>query len=189
MARTRARASMLRRSLRAACQPMATWSSCIADDGNRVDTRRSGQSLELGDEACLRVLRDHQAGVDARIVGQEGRKPGAARDVKRSVTASFRHGGNVSDGNRQEVEHVADRSPVEVAAAGDSTIESDDGVVDGSGEFAIRDCLRMGNGVQRGPMNLRRAPQRVGVLHASAFRSLMAGDDGRVDQQSAKVAR
>src|SRR5690348_6806120 len=38
-----------------------------------VDRRGYGEPLELGDDPGLGVLRDHVAGVDARIVGEEGR--------------------------------------------------------------------------------------------------------------------
>ena len=54
-------------------QPIETWSSCIARARDRVDARRHGEPLELGDDRRLRVLGDHVA-----RSRRPGRRPGTA---------------------------------------------------------------------------------------------------------------
>ena len=90
MASTRVSPSTARRSLRAADQPIETWSSCMRRRRDRVDRRRHGEPLELGDDRGLRVLGDHVPGVDARVVGEErragrgcGRRRGTGRCAAR----------------------------------------------------------------------------------------------------------
>ena len=80
-----------------------------------VHARGRGEALELGHQRRLRVLGDHQPGVDTRVVGQERRQAVAARLVEEAVGAPLGHAREVGDGDRQEVEHVADGRAVEVA--------------------------------------------------------------------------
>ena len=62
------------RSLRAAAQPIDTWSSCIALVGSESTLAGRGQPPVLGHHRRLRVLGDHQARVDAGVVGEERRQ-------------------------------------------------------------------------------------------------------------------
>ena len=82
IATTRVSPSTERRSLRAADQPIETWSSCMALDGIESTRGRDGEPLELGDDRGLGVLRDHVAAVDARVVGEERRQAVAARPCR-----------------------------------------------------------------------------------------------------------
>ena len=72
---------MARRSLRAAAQPIDTWSSCIAEDGIESTEAGTASRLSSATIAGLRVLGDHVPGVDARVVGEERRQalPSARR--------------------------------------------------------------------------------------------------------------
>src|SRR5690606_17713925 len=111
----------------------------------------------------LRVLRDHVAGVDARVLGEERRQPVAAGDVEDPVGASLADGGDVRDGDREEVEHVPDGGAVEVAVALHPPVGGDHRVVDGGGQLARGDGVGVGEGVAGGAVHLGRAAQRVGV--------------------------
>ena len=107
--------------------------------------------------------------------------------VQEPVGAPFGDRGEVGRGDGQEVEHVADRRAVEVAVALDPAVERDDGVVDGAGELAVAHQAGVRERVAAGPVHLRRAAQRVGVLHAGAFSGAVAGHDGGVGEQHPQV--
>ena len=108
--------------MRAADQPIETWSSCIAEDG--IESTLAGAASRLFSEtsARLRVLGDHQAAVDARVVGQERRQAVRARDVEHPVGAALGDGGDVGRRDGQEVEHVGDGGAVEVAVGLDAAL-------------------------------------------------------------------
>ena len=157
--------------------------------GDRVDARGDRQPLELGDDRRLRVLGDHQAGVDARVVGEERREAGAALHVEEAVRAALGDRGDVRDGDGEEVEDVADRRAVEVAVGLHAPVGRDDGVVDRRGELAVGDQRRVGDRVAGGAADLRRAAQRVGVLHPRVLGAAMARDDRAVRQDGPHVRR
>ena len=90
IASTRPSASTLRRSLRAADQPIETWSSCIADDGIESTLAGAASRFISRHQRGLRVLRDHVPGVDARVVGQERRQPVRAGDVEHAGRCAAR---------------------------------------------------------------------------------------------------
>ena len=74
-----------RRSLRAAAQPIDTWSSCIAERRDRVDAGRHRQPLELGDDRGLRCT--------ARSCGRSrrrGRRRGTAAGRAMRAGSSIR---------------------------------------------------------------------------------------------------
>ena len=66
MATTRVKLSTTPRSFRPAAQPIDTWSSCMADVGMLSTLAGDGQPAAVGHEGGGGVLRQHQAGVDAR---------------------------------------------------------------------------------------------------------------------------
>ena len=72
-------------------------------------------------------------------------------------------------------------------AALDPAVQRDDGVVDGAGELAVAHQAGVRERVAAGPVHLRGAAQRVGVLHAGAVPGAVAGHDGRPGQQRAQV--
>ena len=73
--------------MRAADQPIDTWSSCIAEDG--IESTLAGAASRFSSEtiAGLGVLRDHVPGVDAGVVRQERRQAVAAGLVEEPVGA------------------------------------------------------------------------------------------------------
>ena len=79
--------------------------------------RRRGEPLHLGDQAGLGVLGDHQARVDPGVTREEGRQSEAAIHVEETVGAPLAHRRDVSERDREEVEHVPDRRAVEVTVA------------------------------------------------------------------------
>ena len=143
MASTRVSPSTARRSLRAACQPIDTWSSCIAEDG--IESTRAGTASRLSSEtiAGRGVLGDHVAGVDAGVVGQERRQAVAAGDVEQPVGAPLADARDVGDRDGQEVEHVG-RPGRRGSCRCDSTRPSGSttGLSIGGGELAVGDRRR-----------------------------------------------
>ena len=104
----------------------------------------------------LGVLRDHVAAVDARVRGQERRQPVAAGLVEEPVGAPLADRGDVGRDDREEVEHVGHRRPVEVAVGLDpALLGQHDRVVDGRGELAAGDGGGVLDGVAGGAVHLR----------------------------------
>src|SRR5690606_18821291 len=126
---------------------------------------------QLADQGGLRVLGDHQPGVDPGVVGQEGRQSVAAVLVQQPVGAALGDGAQVGGGDGEEVQDVGDRGAVEVAVglhprSAGGVLGQYDRIVDGGGEFAFRDQPGVGQGVPSGPGDLGGAAHRVGVLDA-----------------------
>src|SRR5690606_9148807 len=142
--------------------------------GDRVRRRRYGGPLQLGDQGGLGVLGDHQAGVDTGVVGEEWRQSVAAVLVQQPVGAALGDGGQVGDGDGEEVQDVGDGRPVEVpvglhpasprAESLGGTPRQYDGIVDGGGEFTLGDQPGVGQRVASGAGDLRGAAHGVGVL-------------------------
>ena len=107
--------------------------------------------------------------------------------VEEPVGAPLGDRGEVGGGDGEEVEHVGHRRAVEVAVALHPAVERDDGVVDGARELAVAHQAGVRERVAAGPVHLRRAAQRVGVLHAGALRAAVAGHDGGAGEQRAQV--
>ena len=125
MASTRPSPSIERRSLRAALQPIDTWSSCIALVGIESTDAGAARRLSSLTIAGLGVLRDHVPGVDTRVVGQERVQAAAAGLVEEAVGAPLAHARDIRRRDREKVEHVAERCAVEVAVGLDATVERD----------------------------------------------------------------
>ena len=142
----------------------------------RADARGARQPAVLGDERGLRVLGDHEAGVDARLGGEERRQPVRARGVEQPVGAALGDPADLGDRDGEEVEREAERRAVEVAARLDAAVRQHHRVVDRARQLAGRHPLGVGERVARGAVDLRRAAQRVGVLHAVVVVAV-AGDD------------
>ena len=88
----------------------------------------------------------------------------------------------------EEVAREAERCAMEVAARLDAPVGQDHRVVDRRVELALGDRAGVGDGVERGAVHLRRAPQRVGVLHPGIALAV-AGHDCRTGEQAAQVGR
>ncbi len=92
-------------------------------------------------------------------------RPRLRGNVEEPVRATLADACHVGDGDRQEVEHVGDRCAVEVPVRLHATVEGDDGIVHGTGEFAPGDSPGMFDGVARGARYLRGTSDRVRILH------------------------
>ena len=89
MPSTRVRPSTARRSLRAACQPIDTWSSCMADDG--IESTLAGTASRLSSETspaavyCAIIRPESTPGSCARNAGSPWlRATSRNRSVRRS---------------------------------------------------------------------------------------------------------
>ena len=95
MARIARRLSTTLRSLRAAAQPIDTWSSCIADVGIESTLAGTANRLFSATNAARGVLSDHQSRIDAGVVGEEGRQtlaaPARPTDGRYAARPSTRH--------------------------------------------------------------------------------------------------
>ncbi len=156
--------------------------------GDRVDARRDGEPLELGDDRRLRVLGDHQAGVHARVVGEERRQAVAARRVEEAVGAALGDARDVGGGDREEVEHVARagrRGSCRWTPCGRPSQTTGLSIAAASSRVATAAACSTrvaGRAADGGP-----AAQRVGVLHARVLRAAVAGDDRAARQHRADV--
>src|SRR6202020_223600 len=146
--------------LRAADQPIETWSSCMALDG--IESTDAGAASRLSSETM-------PADVYWAIMCPESTPGSSARNGDRpcercvSSIGSARRSdrGEVGGGDREEVEDVADRGAVEVAVAHHPAVEGDHRVVDRAGQLPAGHRLGVLEGVAGGPVHLGRAAQAV----------------------------
>ena len=117
--------------------------------------------------------------------GEERRQAVVAGLVEEAVGTPLRHRRDVGDDDRQEVEHVGDRRAVEVAVGLDATVLEHHRVVDGGRQLARRHQRRVVDGVAGRAVHLRRAAQRVGVLHPVAVGPAVARHDAGVRRAAA----
>ena len=139
MATTRVSPSTERRSLRAADQPIDTWSSCIALEG--IESTLAGTASRLSSETiaawvyCAIMWPLSTPGSSARNGGSPWLR---ARSRNRS-RAPLADRGDVGGDDREEVEHVGDRGAVEVAVGLDPALLGEHHrVVDGAGRARAR---------------------------------------------------
>ncbi len=159
----------------------------MADDGIESTEAGTASRFSSDDDPGGGVLGDHVAGVDAGVVREERRQAVVAGHVAEPVGAALAHRGDVGRGDREEVEHVAHRGAVEVAVGLHPAVDGDHRVVDGRGQLAAGHPGRVVDGVARRPVHRRGAAQRVGVLHAGALGTLVAGHDRRAGQHQPQV--
>ena len=100
----------------------------------------------------------------------------AAGDIEEPVGAALADAGQVGHRDSEEVQHIADRGAVEIAVRFHPSVERDDGIVHGAGQFAARDGAGVLGGVARGTGDLGRTAQRVRVLHQRAVGPAVARD-------------
>ena len=93
-------------------------------------------------------------------------KVAVACRIEHTVSAALAHRREVGCGNCQEIEHICHRCTVEVTVGLHAHVVSDDRVVDGRGQLDRRHLKGVGHGVAHGSVNLRGAPQRIGILDA-----------------------
>ena len=106
--------------------------------------------------------------------------------VEQAVGAPLADRPDVGDGDGEEVGDGGDRRAVEVSARLDAAIGQHDRVVDERDQLAVGDRPGVLDGVAGRAVDLRRAAQRVGVLHA-VVAVAVAGDERRTVEQGAQV--
>ena len=85
---------------------------------DRIDARRVGALLVLRDERGGGDLRQHEAGVQARLRGQEGGQAGERR-IDQHGDAPLGERADLAERQRQNVGGEGDRLGVEIAAGDD----------------------------------------------------------------------
>ncbi len=144
----------------------------------RVDARRGGQPAVLGHHGRLRVLGDHQARVQAGVVGQERRQALRAAGVEQAVGPALGDGADRGDGDRQKVARQSQRRAVEVAARLDAAVGEDHRVVDRRAQLGRRRPTRR----ERRHRGRRRSP---GARTAASTRPGRVGRRGGGSRRSA----
>ena len=157
---------------------------------DRVDGCRHREPLQLRHDARGRVLRDHEARVDADLVRQERRQALVAGAVEEAVGAplarSRRHPPPRSRGSRAR-RRPARRGSCRSTRRGRRAVST--GLSTALASSRVGDGCRVLDRVAGGAVHLRGAAQRVRVLHAGALGTLVARDDGRVGEQPPQVRR
>jgi len=128
-------------------------------------------------------------GIDPDLVGQERGQAVTAVRIQATVGAPFTDACHISGRDRQEVQHVRDRCPVEVAVGLHPAILGDHRVVDHRVEFPTSNLFGVVDSVPRGAVDLRTAPQGVRVLHDVGHVVTVTVHNGRTRQEPAQVDR
>ena len=159
--------------------------------GSAVDGRRVGQVLVLAGKRRGRDLRQHEAGVEARLRRQEGRQL-AQRGIGEQRDPAFRERADLGQRERDLIGGERHRLAMEIAARKDRAGFA--GCRGGEHQRIVRDAVRLapehqGGAVQQlqaGAHDLRLAAQAVGVLHALALDQVRSADRaaGEQSQQS-----
>ena len=153
---------------------------------DRVDARRMAERLVLGDERRRHVLGDHEARVEAALAGEERRQPLRERRVDEPLDPPLGDVRELGDRHRERVEPERERLAVEVAVRDDQPLVDEHERVVGRGVELDRDRrLDVVEQIAARTVHLRRAAQRVGVLHLVA--PAMRLDDRRPLEQAEHV--
>jgi hypothetical protein len=130
--------------------------------GDRINTGRMRQHLDLVHQRRRDILRDHIARVQARLWRQE-RLEGVLAGIpgvrlEQAVGAPLREARHLRQRNRQEVERERQRLPVEVAAAQHiAVLGEDEGVIGDGVQLVIEDARTVAKGIARRAEHLGRA--------------------------------
>ena len=154
--------------------------------GNRVDARGRGESPVLRHQGRRRVLRDHEAGVDAWLRGEKRRQSLGAVRIKQAIDPAFGDSANLRGGDGQEIRRKRKGLAVEVARRLDVAVLHHDRVVDCGSELHSRHAPGEVQRVARRARDLRAAADGVGILHRM-MRVAMRGDDARSAQHQHQI--
>ena len=155
---------------------------------DRVDRCRVAERLVLGDERCGHVLRDHEPRVEPAVGREERRQPVAQVRVDEALDAALGDARELGHRHRERVERERERLPVEVPGRDEHAVLDEHERVVGRRVQLGRDrVLDVVEEVARRAVHLRRAAQRVRVLHLVA--PAVRLDDRRALEQPEHVAR
>ena len=155
---------------------------------DRVHRRRMAQRLVLRHERGRHVLRDHEAGVEPAVGGEERRQAVAEVRVDEPLDATLRDVRQLGDRHRERVERERERLAVEVAGRDEQLVLDEHERVVGRRVQLGRDgVLDVVEQVARRSVHLRRAAQRVRVLHLVA--PAVRLHDRRAFEQAQHVSR
>ncbi len=157
--------------------------------GDGVDASGVAEHLVLAHQGGAGHLRDHEAGVQPAVPGEEGGEPAGEHRVDELLHPPLADVGQLGDGDGREIEGDGHRLPVEVPAGdevGALLREEDGGVVGDAVHLALQHRVRPRKRVARGAVDLRHAAQRVRVLHLAAVG--VALHDLALGEERAQVA-
>ena len=146
------------------------------------------EHLVLADERRGHVLRNHEPGVEPAVDREEGGQPLGQRRVDHALGAPLGDGRQLGHGHRQRVERERDRLAVEVPVGDEHVVVDEHERVVGRGVQLGRDhVVDVVEQVADGAVHLRRATERVGILHLVA--PAVRLDDRRALEQAEQVRR
>ena len=132
------------------------------------------------------VLRDHEAAVEAAVGREEGGQAVGEVRVDEPLEAPLGDARELGGGHRERVERERERLPVEVAVRDEHlVVDEHERVVGGGVQLDGDGVLRVLEEVAAGAVHLRRAAERVRVLHLVA--PAMRLDDRRALEQAEDV--
>ena len=155
---------------------------------DRVDRRRMAQHLVLRDERRGDVLRDHEAAVQPAVGREERRQAVGEVRVDEPLDAPLGDARELGDRHRERVERERERLAVEVAVRDERVVVDEHERIVGRRVELDRDgVVGVVEQVARRAVHLRRAAQRVRVLHLVA--PAVRLDDRRAVEQAQHVRR
>ena len=154
----------------------------------RVHARGMREHLVLADERSRHVLRNHEPGVEAAVDREKSRQPLGQRRVDHALGTALGDGRQLRHRDRQRVERERDRLAVEVSVGHEHVVVDEHERVVGRGVQLGRDhVVDIVEQVAGGAVHLRRATERIGILHLVA--PAVRLDDRRAFDQTKQVLR
>ena len=153
-----------------------------------VHAGRMGKHLVLADQGRGGVLGEHEAGVGARVRGQERRQAAGERRVQHPVHPALADAGQLGQGHGQHVRGERQWLAVEVPRRHHLAVERHDRVVHHRAQLDVDHPAGVGQHVPDRAVHLRRAAQAVRVLHRVPAVPV-AGQQRRAGQQGPQVGR
>ncbi|HEX6851539.1 MAG TPA: hypothetical protein VF139_09030 [Candidatus Polarisedimenticolaceae bacterium] len=136
--------------------------------GDRVDGRRVGEDLVLGDQGGGGDVGHHESRVQAWLVGEERREVGQV-GIEQALDPPLRDRRERTRRDGEVVEGESHRLPVEVPPGNEiAVLREDHRVVRRCVDLDGEDAAHVRQGVPDRPVHLGHAAQRIGVLDLAA---------------------
>src|SRR5882724_8063935 len=147
----------------------------ITAGGDGIDGVRRCESLILAGESGGGDLGNHEPGIEAGLWREKCRQETGER-VGHLLDAAFGNSAECRDGDRYLIGGHCEGLPVKIPATDDVAFsplaiaaDKDERIVSGTVEFNLCHGARLRKGVAHRAVDLRRATEAVGVLHAGIF--------------------